>query len=85
MKKIEILGPGCARCKKTEEEIRRALTSIGWQEGHEFVIEKVVRPTEIAARGVLMTPGVILDGKIVSTGKIPTHGEIVSWIEKAEQ
>jgi len=81
MKKIEVLGPGCARCKKTTEEVRRALSSIGLAEGRDFSLEKIEKPTEIAARGVLMTPGVIVDGKIVSTGKIPTHGDIISWME----
>jgi len=81
MKNFEILGPGCARCKKTAEEVRRALSSIGLAEGRDFSIEKIEKPTEIAARGVLMTPGVIVDGKIVSTGKIPTHGDIISWME----
>ena len=81
MKKIEVLGPGCARCKQTAEVVRRALSSIGLAEGRDFSIEKIEKPTEIAARGVLMTPGVIVDGKIVSTGKIPTHGDIISWME----
>jgi len=81
MKKIEILGPGCAKCKQTEAVVRKALTTHGWVEEQDYSLEKVVRPTEIAARGVLMTPGVIVDGKIVSTGKVPTQGEIVSWIE----
>ena len=81
MKKFEILGPGCARCKKTEEEVRKALNSLGWRENQDYAVEKIVRPAEIAARGVLMTPGVIMEGKIVSTGKIPSHGEIVSWVE----
>lgn len=81
MKKIEILGIGCPNCKKAEEEIRRALTGLGWQEGKEYVIEKVLKPADIAARGVMMTPGVIVDGKVVSVGKIPRHSEIISWMQ----
>ncbi len=81
MKKIEVLGVGCPRCKKTEQEIRRAVESLGWKEGQDYTLEKILNPNDIAAKGVMATPGVVLDGKIVSTGKIPTHGEIVSWIE----
>jgi len=81
MKKFEILGPGCSRCTQTEQEVRKSLNSLGWIEGEDYVLEKVQKPADIAARGVLLTPGVIVDGKIVSTGKIPSHGQIVSWIE----
>lgn len=81
MKKIEILGVGCPNCKKTEEQVRKALAGLGWQEGREFVIEKVQKPADIAARGVLMTPGVVVDGKIVSAGKVPSHGDVISWME----
>ena len=82
MKKIEILGVGCARCRNAEKEVRKAIEELGWSEGKDYSLEKITNPMEIAARGVLQTPGVVLDGKIVSTGKIPTHGEIVSWIDK---
>ncbi len=81
MKKIEILGVGCPNCKKTEEQVRKALTNLGWQEGREFVIEKVQKPADIAARGVLMTPGVVVDGKVVSVGKIPSPGDVITWIK----
>ena len=81
MKTIEILGPGCANCKKTEEAVRKALTDIGWKEGQDFTLTKVQNMADIAARGILMTPGVIVDGKVVSTGKVPKVGEIISWVE----
>lgn len=81
MKKIEILGPGCPNCKKTAEEVKRALDSIGWKEGVDYTLVKVQDFAEIASRGVLMTPGVVVDGKVVSTGKVPKVGDIISWIE----
>ncbi|MFH1862483.1 MAG: thioredoxin family protein [bacterium] len=81
MKRIEILGIGCARCTKTEQEVRRAVASLGWQEGREFTLYKIENPSEIAARGILMTPGVIIDGKVVSAGKVPTQKEILSWLK----
>jgi small redox-active disulfide protein 2 len=81
MKKIEILGPGCPNCKKAAEEVQKALNSIGWKEGQDYTLTKVQSISEIAARGVLMTPGVVVDGKVVSTGKVPKVGEIISWVE----
>jgi len=81
MKKIEILGVGCPNCKKTESELRKALTGLGWKEGQDYTLTKVQNMAEIAARGVLMTPGVVVDGKIVSTGKVPKIGDIISWME----
>ena len=81
MKKIEILGVGCPKCKKTEEQIRQSLNGLGMVENRDFTIEKITQPAEIAARGVMMTPGVIVDGTVVSTGKVPKSGDIISWIE----
>jgi small redox-active disulfide protein 2 len=81
MKKIEILGIGCPNCKKAEEEVRKALTGLGWKEGQDFTLTKVQDMAQIAARGVLMTPGVVIDGKVVSTGRVPKAGDIISWIE----
>ncbi|HDH58178.1 MAG TPA: thioredoxin family protein [Bacteroidetes bacterium] len=80
MKKIEILGVGCPKCQKTEEEVRKAALSLGWGEGVDFTIAKITNPGEIASRGVLMTPGVVVDGKVVSTGKVPKMRDIVGWL-----
>ncbi len=82
MKKIEILGVGCPRCKKTEREIRKVIETKGWKEGQDFTLEKVISPGDIAARGVLATPGVAIDGKVVSMGKIPNKNEITKWFEQ---
>lgn len=81
MKKIEILGVGCPRCKTTEKEIRRAGEGLGLVEGKDFSLEKVTNPVDIASRGVLNTPGVAVDGKVVSTGKIPKSQEIEKWLK----
>ena len=79
MKKIEVLGVGCPSCIKTEKLIRIHLAEKGWVEGLDYQIEKVTNPNEIAARGVLATPGVALDGKVILRGKIPSRSEIQSW------
>lgn len=81
MKKIEILGIGCPKCKRTEKEVRKAIENLGWTEGEDYSIEKVLNPSDIASRGVLSTPGVSVDGKVVSTGKIPKQVEILNWLD----
>ena len=81
MKRIEILGIGCKSCEKAETEVRHAALSLGWTEGTEFTIEKVSDPGDIAARGVFITPGVTVDGKVVSTGKVPKQKDIVKWLK----
>ncbi len=79
MKKIEVLGIGCPNCKKTEAIIRKVLDKKGWKEGTEFSIEKVTDPSDIAARGVLATPGVVIDGEIISRGKVPSASTVEGW------
>jgi small redox-active disulfide protein 2 len=81
MKRIEILGIGCKSCEKAEEEVRNALSGLGWTEGSEFTIEKVSDPGDIAARGVFITPGVTIDGKVVSSGKIPKQKDVLKWLK----
>ena len=74
--KIEILGPGCARCRATEENVRQAL-------GELKVEAEVVHITdmlEIGRRRVMLTPGVIIDGQIRSSGRVPEVKEIKDWL-----
>ncbi len=80
MKRIEVLGVGCPSCIRAEREIRKVLEKDGHREGETFILEKVTEPVEIMARGVFATPGVVVDGKVVSVGKIPWPGEIRSWM-----
>lgn len=77
--KIEILGPGCARCRATEENVRQALAETN-------AAAEVVHVTDVlqfAKRGVLLTPGVVIDGAVRSSGRIPTVEEIKQWLVPA--
>jgi small redox-active disulfide protein 2 len=77
--KIEILGPGCARCRATEENVRKALA-----ETH--TAAEVVHVTDVlqfAKRGVMLTPGVLIDGAVRSSGRVPTVEEIKQWLQPA--
>jgi small redox-active disulfide protein 2 len=76
--KIEILGVGCAKCVKVEEHARQALKELGM----DAEVVHVTDLTEISKRGVLMTPGLVIDGKVVSAGKVPDVGKIKELIQK---
>ncbi len=76
MKVIEVLGPGCPNCQKLEANAREAVA----QAGIEAEIVKVTDYADIVSRGVMSTPGLVIDGKVVSTGKIPTSWTIAAWL-----
>ncbi len=72
--KIEILGTGCAKCKALEEAAKQAVAKSG-----KFAqIEKIEDIMKIMAYGVMSTPALVIDGKVVSTGKLLSVDEIVS-------
>jgi len=75
---IKILGPGCPKCRQTEEIVKQAIA----EEGITANIEKVTDVMKIAGYGVFGTPAVIIDGEVKSVGKIPKKEEIKIWIKK---
>ncbi len=79
MKVIEVLGPGCANCMRVERAAREAVAMTGV----EAEVRHVTDYGEIAARGVLQTPGLVIDGKVVSYGRVPTAGDIAGWLAEA--
>ena len=76
--KIEILGMGCPKCRKTEDLIVQVVKKIGV----EAEIEHVTDINEIIERGVMMTPAVMIDGTKVLEGKIPTEQQVRQWFKK---
>jgi len=75
--KIEVVGPGCARCQTTEKNVKEALKQLGIQ----AEITKITNVTEFAKKGVMFTPGVIIDGQVKISGRIPTVDEIKKILE----
>lgn len=73
---IKVLGPGCAKCKKTEEVVREAVD----EAGVEAEITKVTGAMDIAAAGVFGTPAVIIDGDVKLVGKVPSKDQVKSWL-----
>ena len=76
MKKIQILGTGCPKCKKLAENAEAAANSLGI----EFEIEKITDINEIMKFGVMMTPAMAVDGEVKIVGKVPTPEDIVEII-----
>jgi small redox-active disulfide protein 2 len=76
---IKVLGPGCANCKKLEEVAR---TAAGLAQVEAEVL-KVTDMQEIIAAGVLKTPGLMINGKLVSSGRIPAPATVADWISAA--
>jgi small redox-active disulfide protein 2 len=72
MKQIMILGTGCPNCKRLEALVREALLELGL----EAQIEKVTDMADIASWGILATPGLVVDGRVVSAGRIPDRREL---------
>jgi len=75
---IKVLGPGCAKCQKTEKLVKEAVAEAGIT----ATVEKVTDIMKIAGYGVMGTPAVVVDGDVKSVGKIPSKEDIKSWLEK---
>ncbi len=74
--KIEILGTGCAKCKKTKEAIEKVLK----ENGKEAEVVKVEDFETILNYGVMITPAVVVDGEVKIAGKVPTEEDIKEWV-----
>jgi small redox-active disulfide protein 2 len=76
MKNIKVLGSGCANCKTTIKLIDETANNAGI----EIELEKIEDIGDIMSYGVMSTPGVVIDGKVVHAGGIPDQKLIESWI-----
>ena len=76
--KIEVLGTGCSKCKKTKETIEKVLK----QNGVEAEVVKVEDIEKIMSYGVMVTPAVVIDGEVKLAGKVPDEKEIKKWISQ---
>lgn len=76
MRNIKVLGTGCANCKTTLKLIEDAAK----EKGVEIELEKVEDLQTIMAYGVMSTPGVVVDGKVVHAGGVPGRDKIAGWL-----
>ncbi len=79
MLSIKVLGPGCDNCKKVEALAKQAVTNLG----AEAQIEKVTDRAEYPKYGLLYTPGLVINSKLVCGGRIPTEAEVMTWVADA--
>ncbi|MEW6765684.1 MAG: thioredoxin family protein [Pseudomonadota bacterium] len=76
MKQIKVLGSGCASCQTVYQMIEQAAKA----KGVEVRLEKIEDIAEIMRHGVMSTPGVVVDGKVVHAGGIPDRAKIDTWL-----
>lgn len=76
MKTIEVLGSGCRNCNVTYDLIR----GVAAEKGVEIDLRKVEDMGAILGYGVMSTPGVVIDGKVVHAGGVPGRREVEGWL-----
>lgn len=76
MKIVKVYGPGCKRCETTETMVKDAAA----KHGIEVDVAKVTDPREIAMAGVMSTPGIAVDGKLVHAGGLPDAAKLETWL-----
>jgi len=73
---IKVLGTGCAKCKKLYAQAEKAIAGAGVPAD----LVKIEKMEEIMSYGVMMTPALVINGRVKASGRIPDESEIVSWI-----
>jgi small redox-active disulfide protein 2 len=79
MKEIKVLGSGCANCRNTIALIEQAAQA----KGIAVSLQKVEDIKDIMSYGVMSTPGVVIDGKVVHAGGVPSRAKIEQWLAVA--
>jgi len=74
--KIEVFGPGCPKCQLVEKTVKNALAELNVQGD----VEKVKDIMKIMESGIMLTPGLRINGKIKCSGRVPKIDEVKRWI-----
>lgn len=77
MKNIKVLGPGCAKCKQLEKNVQEAVSKLTG----EYKVEKIEDYQEMARYGMLSSPGLVIDEKLISTGKVQSVSELMEILK----
>jgi small redox-active disulfide protein 2 len=72
MKQVKILGTGCAKCNQLLDAVKAVIAA----EGIDASVEKVEDIRQIVGYGVMSTPGLVVDGRVVCSGRVPSNAEI---------
>ena len=81
MKAIKVLGTGCANCHATVQRVEQVAKELGVP----ITLEKVEEIKDIMTYGILATPGVVVDGKVVHSGGVPSREKIAGWLGTGEE
>jgi small redox-active disulfide protein 2 len=76
MKAVKVLGTGCANCRATVQRVEQVAQELGVP----ITLEKIEAIQDIVAYGILATPGVVVDGKLVHSGGVPAREKIADWL-----
>jgi small redox-active disulfide protein 2 len=79
MKNVKVLGTGCANCKNTLALVE----AVAREKGVEIQLEKIEDLKAIMAYGVMSTPGVVVDGKVVHAGGVPPRAKVEGWLGRS--
>jgi len=77
--KIEVLGPGCARCHQLEETAKEVVKELGI----DAEVEEIKDIKKIVEYPILTTPGLVIDERLVCSGRVPSKAELVTFITTA--
>jgi small redox-active disulfide protein 2 len=77
---IKVLGSGCAKCHSLEDKVRKIVE----ENAIDAVITKVTDIQQIMSYGIMMTPGLVINEKVISVGTVPPDAQILKWLKEAE-
>jgi len=78
MKTVKVLGAGCSKCKLLEQR----LFALKSEHALEFDLVKVTDLNEIISYGIMMTPGLVIDGELKSIGTVPKDSQLLQWLKE---
>ncbi len=79
MIQIQVVGPGCANCEKLAALCREVVT----ENGLDAHVEKVTDVSKFIDLGIMITPGLIINGEVISSGKMPVKHTLLQWVMNA--
>jgi len=74
---VKVLGTGCAKCRALEERVRK----VAEQNQIAIELEKVTQIDDLLSYGIMMTPGLVIDGQVKSAGNLPLEKDILAWLK----